>query len=240
MADNTLLNTGAGGDTIASDDISGVKFQRVKLVHGADGVNAGDVATVNPLPVIHMTTLGVPTYSGRSATFRTPGIAGTAGQKIFAIHNATGSTKIVQVNYIRVDCVATVVKAVTVLPPLIRIHRVTVLPTNGTAGSKTAKDTALTSNASVTVFQGASADGTASGTALTATIPAGSIVGQEFMPRLITAAGYEVADRIGFLENTSPIILRALEGVVVFLDYTLVTQNVATDMWTVSCDWDEF
>lgn len=51
MADNTVLNTGTGGDTIASDDIAGVKYQRVKLVHGADGVNAGDVATANPLPV---------------------------------------------------------------------------------------------------------------------------------------------------------------------------------------------
>jgi hypothetical protein len=50
VADNTTLNTGAGGDVIASDDISGVKFQRMKLVHGADGVNAGDIAFANPLP----------------------------------------------------------------------------------------------------------------------------------------------------------------------------------------------
>jgi hypothetical protein len=48
MADNvTLPGTGA---EIASDDIGGKQFQRVKLVHGADGVNAGDVATANPLP----------------------------------------------------------------------------------------------------------------------------------------------------------------------------------------------
>ena len=51
MADNTTLNAGAGGDVIASDDIGGVKFQRIKLVHGVDGTNAGDVATSNPLPV---------------------------------------------------------------------------------------------------------------------------------------------------------------------------------------------
>jgi len=50
MADNTLLNVGTGGDTIASDDIAGVKFQRVKLIHGNDGVNDGDVSTTNPLP----------------------------------------------------------------------------------------------------------------------------------------------------------------------------------------------
>ena len=42
MADNTVINLGSGGDTIASDDISGVKYQRVKLVYGMDGINDGD------------------------------------------------------------------------------------------------------------------------------------------------------------------------------------------------------
>lgn len=51
MADDVLLNPGTGGDTIAADDIGGIKFQRVKLVHGANGVNAGDVAAANALPV---------------------------------------------------------------------------------------------------------------------------------------------------------------------------------------------
>jgi len=57
MADNTVLNAGSGGDTMASDDIGGIKFQRVKLIHGADGVNAGDVATGNPLPVVQTGSL---------------------------------------------------------------------------------------------------------------------------------------------------------------------------------------
>ena len=34
MADNTTLNTGTGGDVIATDDCSGVKFQRMKLNDG--------------------------------------------------------------------------------------------------------------------------------------------------------------------------------------------------------------
>ena len=50
MADNSVLNAGAGGDTYASDDIGGVKFQRVKLIEGADGVNDGDISSANPLP----------------------------------------------------------------------------------------------------------------------------------------------------------------------------------------------
>ena len=51
MADNTELNPGAGGDIAATDDIDGVKWQRVKLTLGADGVNDGDVSESNPIPV---------------------------------------------------------------------------------------------------------------------------------------------------------------------------------------------
>lgn len=49
--DNTTLNTGTGGDVIATDDIAGVKYQRVKIIQGADGVNDGDVSSTNPLPI---------------------------------------------------------------------------------------------------------------------------------------------------------------------------------------------
>jgi hypothetical protein len=51
MADDVTLNAGAGGDTLAADDIAGVKFQRVKLVIGANNTNDGDVASGNPLPI---------------------------------------------------------------------------------------------------------------------------------------------------------------------------------------------
>lgn len=51
MADNTTLNTGSGGDVIGSDDIGGVKFQRIKLIFGPDGTNSGDVDVANALPV---------------------------------------------------------------------------------------------------------------------------------------------------------------------------------------------
>jgi hypothetical protein len=37
LADDVLLNAGTGGDTIAADDITGVKYQRVKISLGADG-----------------------------------------------------------------------------------------------------------------------------------------------------------------------------------------------------------
>lgn len=50
MADNTTLNPGSGGDVIASDDIAGVKYQRVKVSVGADGAAADNAATA-PLHV---------------------------------------------------------------------------------------------------------------------------------------------------------------------------------------------
>lgn len=50
MADNTVLNTMTGGDTISTDDIAGVKVQRVKVQYGGDGA-ATDVDTGTPLPV---------------------------------------------------------------------------------------------------------------------------------------------------------------------------------------------
>lgn len=66
MADNTILNPGAGGDVSASDDIGGVKFQRVKLTLGGDGVNGGDLSTSNPMPVA--LAVGAPTGAAQAAT----------------------------------------------------------------------------------------------------------------------------------------------------------------------------
>jgi hypothetical protein len=51
LADNFTANAGSGGSTFASDDISSVQYPRIKLVHGADGSNDGDISTANPLPV---------------------------------------------------------------------------------------------------------------------------------------------------------------------------------------------
>ena len=59
MADNTLLNSATGGDTIATDDlttlnggaVSGVKVQRTKVGYGTDG-SLRDVDASWPLPVL--------------------------------------------------------------------------------------------------------------------------------------------------------------------------------------------
>ena len=68
MADNVELNAGAGGATLATDDIAGTHHQRVKIQHGEDG-SATDVSSASPLPIgdaggsltvdnAHLTALG--------------------------------------------------------------------------------------------------------------------------------------------------------------------------------------
>ena len=52
MADNVTVTSGNSGTfDFAADEISSVKYQRAKLIHGADGTNDGDVANTNGLPV---------------------------------------------------------------------------------------------------------------------------------------------------------------------------------------------
>lgn len=72
MADNTILNSGSGGDTVATDDIGGVKYPRSKIVIGADGTNDGDVSSTNPMPVdITSATIDVMLGSDFTAVFGT-------------------------------------------------------------------------------------------------------------------------------------------------------------------------
>lgn len=184
-------------------------------------------------------------FLGRAGSFRVPGRAGTTGQKLFAIHNATGSPSLVDVTKITVDLATTVIKAVTVLPPAIKVYTFTAVPTNGTTLTKNKEDTALSSKVAVTAWNDASADGTSSATALTiAAVTPGlqaGLITQEFAPRFITAAGYEMTDRITFFDGEDETItLRPLEGICVFLDYTLATQNPTTDMWVINARWVEY
>lgn len=56
MADNVTITAGVG-TTIAADEIAGVKYQRVKLVLGADGaadldVDSGQQVMANSVPVV--------------------------------------------------------------------------------------------------------------------------------------------------------------------------------------------
>jgi hypothetical protein len=49
MADDVTLP--ATNEVVGTDKIGVVNYQRIKQIHGEDGVNDGDVSTTNPLPV---------------------------------------------------------------------------------------------------------------------------------------------------------------------------------------------
>jgi hypothetical protein len=49
MANDVVLP--GTGSSVATDEIGGNQFQRMKLTLGADGVNDGDVSSTNPIPV---------------------------------------------------------------------------------------------------------------------------------------------------------------------------------------------
>lgn len=197
----------------------------------------------------HRQVVQVGDYGGgafAASTFRTLGRAGTAGQKIFALHNATASPVDVALRKLEISMYCTVIKAVTVAPPMVKAWKFTAVPTNGTVLTKVPLDSGATaSNASVTAWGDASADGTGSGTTLTVTLPAGTFVDAHFVPRVITAVGeintYESMNLLPTSHGGHPdLVLNPLEGICVFLDYVLATQNPVTDMWSVNCVWEEF
>ena len=51
MSDGTILNPGAGGDTILNEDGGAFKIPVAKIHTGAHGVDGGAVSIGNPLPV---------------------------------------------------------------------------------------------------------------------------------------------------------------------------------------------
>ncbi len=89
MADNTVLNSGTGGDTIASDDVatlngsasSGVKVQRVKVMFGSDGT-ATDVDATNRFPVA----------SSSAKSEDAAHASGDTGTFVLAVRNANHAT----------------------------------------------------------------------------------------------------------------------------------------------------
>lgn len=114
MADNILLNVGVGGDSVAADDIGGIKHELVKLEFGADGV-ATMVDAANPLPVTDAAVLakivGTPAaiLSGKTTVT-------TAGTRVQLASNA---------------CKSIVIKALAANTGIIYIGNVTVAAANG-------------------------------------------------------------------------------------------------------------
>lgn len=92
MADNVPITAGSGTN-VATDDIGGVHYQRVKIAVGEDGV-AADASKTNPMP----TTLisAAPVYR-----MFVPAQAVGANKVFFDLFNATGSGKVMKVKSVR-------------------------------------------------------------------------------------------------------------------------------------------
>lgn len=88
MADNTVLAAGSGGDTLATDDIGGVKYPRSKIVIGADGTNDGDVSSANPLPIAGAVT-NAGTFAVQASQTGTWTVTGAGGS--FPVTDSGGS-----------------------------------------------------------------------------------------------------------------------------------------------------
>ena len=179
----------------------------------------------------------VVSYKGTVGTFRIPGLAGTAGQVLYAIHNAS-STTLCDVESMNVSMFDTAAKVVA--PPIIRAWKFTAVPTGGAAVPKRGTDTAhgTTGDTAITVWQGASADGT--GVTLNVTRPANMWISQAPALRSLTLVGESTEKETGMLAFTGPVTLRQTEGICIYLDYNLATMNPVTDMWNVDSVWKEY
>lgn len=246
----TMLVTSGGGAGAGSLNVTRAQMGSTAVAHsiGAKVAKVTWVQRVEPVDATKEVS-----YRGRVATFDTLGRAGTTGQKIAAIHNATGSPVLVDVEKVTVDLAiaAAAGQAATVLPPKVRLWKFTAVPTNGTQLTKVPVDSTLASKTAVTVWGDASADATGSGVTLTVTLPAGGIASEIFGPRLILIGTtgsttqvppvYEGFDRHAFIEDeTAVMTLRPLEGLCVFLDYVVATNNAVTNHWFVGIQWVEY
>lgn len=181
----------------------------------------------------------VPSFKGMATSFRTPGRAATT-QNIFSIYNTTGSSVLVAVRRISIQMDATAV--LISVAKQIKTTRQTTAPTNGTSLTKVPFDSALSSAANVEVRGDASADGTLSGTTLTAT-PSANIGWSQFVMRMHTAVGQVILDDnpcVPTLCEDDPVILRANEGLLIGVVATATTSNPATDHMIVNCMFEEF
>jgi hypothetical protein len=85
LADN--LVTGSTGASVAFDDISSVFYARMKMIHGVDGTNDGDVSTANPFPVR--------LYVGTTSTALGNGVHGAA-LRVTLASDSTGTVAATQ------------------------------------------------------------------------------------------------------------------------------------------------
>ena len=187
----------------------------------------------------------ITSFVGRGASFKIAGNGTTSQQNLLTLYNGAAATVFVSVNRITVDLLTTAAAGIapSVVVPVVRVRRLTAAPSGGTALTKVARgDSAQTSNASITLLGGSSADaGTAS--AITATNQ--GVMAQKFSPRLLVVGTsattlYEPVDTIPFFYGEPDIMLKTGEGLMISLEGHVAAGNPTTNFWIVENDWDEY
>lgn len=177
-------------------------------------------------------------FRGVASTFRTIGSAAVP-QPIFTIENLTGSGKLVYIRGLYLACDTTAVLLTVACQA--DLQRTSAIPSGGTALTKVAIDTALSSNANVILRGGSSADGTNS--AITAAVVAQGLIGRLFIPRQATAVGQVMQQFLidllpGYLLESDSLLLRENQAIVIQITGTAAS-NAATNHYIVTCVWDE-
>lgn len=218
---------------IASTDVAGVR-QR--------GYRRGALATDSWDPYVIFTRDQVVSFKGRAASFRIPGAGTISTQSMISLYNAIGSAVLVDVTRVLFDMTTGATKTPALQLGMMRLYRITVEPTGGAVIEKCALDSALTSSASFTLLQEASAHRTASTLGITEILPAGAVIDEMHVPRhVLTAVGAEKHDRSQLLDGAPDCTLRAGEGLVVALeDHVSAAANPATDWYTFVIEWTEY
>ncbi len=101
MADNIAITAGTGTN-IATDNIGGVNYQRVKMVLGADGSADGDVSSALPMPTspptaVHFTVSPTVTAGAYAANTVVGGLISITGAARLSGGSGTVQTVIVDV-----------------------------------------------------------------------------------------------------------------------------------------------
>jgi hypothetical protein len=198
MADNTTLP--GAGDVIASDDIGGAKYQRIKLIYGPDGTNSGDVSTANPLPVTEVKKI---TY--RASTSAVLVAAVTATVPFLTIYGS--ATKTIRVQSIIISGLT--LTAVAYLNIGLRKFSTAVSGGTSTALTKVALDSTNAASSATNV--------NAYTVAPTAGTTIGDIASRRIMGQATTAAAAGIPQVVDFDfsptgDGTSPILRGTAEG----------------------------
>jgi len=170
-----------------------------------------------------------------SASFRTIGNAATT-QNLLTIFNS-GTNRLVRVERLVFQMDATAV--LTAVMPLIKTSRISAAPTAGTVLTKALMDTTVATHADIVVRGSTASDG---GALTNVAATPGDVLWQQYGMRLHTAVGQVLAldnPVLPTVTDTTPVVLRQNEGLVVHIVAAAGTSNPATNHYVVMCAWDE-